>query len=206
MKHKRFFIPHWVFVVGYAFCSLDYFCWRWNPHLQIWIWSVDYGQRNTSPVMLWIQWQSRIYRIGFTFLRSVIGLLENLASYSQPIRGKCRTIWELRIRVFQRLEKVAEIFALCYYWLTILNFSQVLSDQKRKVDAIQLNSWTMRAISAFTDNHVCMLCSQLRTALIARDIGRFYARDVKVVKTNLTSEMFKSSVKCVFETHLKKRR
>ena len=31
-------------------------------------------------------------RIGFTFLRSVIGLLENLASYSQPNRGKCRTI------------------------------------------------------------------------------------------------------------------
>ena len=56
----------------------------------------------------------------------------------------------------------------------------------------------MRAISAFTDNHVCMLCSQPRTALIARDIGRFYARDVKVVKTNLTSEMFKSSVKSDF--------
>ena len=36
-------------------------------------------------------------------------------------------------------------------------------------------------------------------------IGRFYARDVKVVKTNLTSETFKPSVKCVFETHLKRR-
>ena len=34
-------------------------------------------------------------------------------------------------------------------------------------------------------------------------IGRFYARDVKVVKTNLTSETLKSSVKCVFEMHLK---
>ena len=34
-------------------------------------------------------------------------------------------------------------------------------------------------------------------------IGRIYARDVKVVKTNLTSETLKSFVKCVFETHLK---
>ena len=33
---------------------------------------------------------------------------------------------------------------------------------------------------------------------------RFYARDVKVAKTNLTPETLKSSVKCVFETHLKK--
>ena len=31
-------------------------------------------------------------------------------------------------------------------------------------------------------------------------IGRFYAGDVKVVKTNLTSETLKSSVKRVFET------
>ena len=38
------------------------------------------------------------------------------------------------------------------------------------------------------------------------DIGRFYARDVKVVKTNLTSETLKSSVKCVFEMHLKRSR
>ena len=37
-------------------------------------------------------------------------------------------------------------------------------------------------------------------------IGRFYARDVKVVKTNLTSETLKSSVKCFFEMHLKRRR
>ena len=37
-------------------------------------------------------------------------------------------------------------------------------------------------------------------------IGRFYARDVKVVETNLTSETLKSSVKCVFELHLKRRR
>ena len=37
-------------------------------------------------------------------------------------------------------------------------------------------------------------------------IGRFYARDVEVVKTNLTSETLKSSVKCVFEMHLKRRR
>ena len=36
--------------------------------------------------------------------------------------------------------------------------------------------------------------------------GRFYARDVKVVKTNLTSDTLKSSVKCVFEMHLKRRR
>ena len=36
--------------------------------------------------------------------------------------------------------------------------------------------------------------------------GRFNARDVKVVKTNLTPETLKSSVKCVFETHLKRRR
>ena len=37
-------------------------------------------------------------------------------------------------------------------------------------------------------------------------IGRFYARDVKVVRTNLTSETLKSPVKCVFETHLKRGR
>ena len=35
-------------------------------------------------------------------------------------------------------------------------------------------------------------------------IGRFYARDVKVVKTNLTPKTLKSSIKCVFEMHLKK--
>ena len=32
--------------------------------------------------------------------------------------------------------------------------------------------------------------------------GRFYARDVKVVQTLLTSETLKSSVKCVVRTHL----
>ena len=37
-----------------------------------------------------------------------------------------------------------------------------------------------------------------------KDNGHFYARDVKVVKTNLTSETLKSSVKCVFEMHLKR--
>ena len=35
--------------------------------------------------------------------------------------------------------------------------------------------------------------------------GRFYARDLKVVKTNLTSETLKSSFKCVFVMHLKRR-
>ena len=38
-----------------------------------------------------------------------------------------------------------------------------------------------------------------------KDNGHFYARDVKVVKTNLMSETLKSSVKCVFEMHLKRR-
>ena len=39
------------------------------------------------------------------------------------------------------------------------------------------------------------------------DIARFHARDVKVVKTNLTSEStLKSSVKCVIVMQLKRRR
>ena len=33
-------------------------------------------------------------------------------------------------------------------------------------------------------------------------IGQFYATDIKVVLTHLTSEMLKSSVKCVIWTHL----
>ena len=38
---------------------------------------------------------------------------------------------------------------------------------------------------------------------VVEDIACFYARDVKVVKTNLMSETLKSSVKCVIVMHLK---
>ena len=54
--------------------------------------------------------------------------------------------------------------------------------------------------------NILVVVWKLTLTLTKELIGRFYARDVRVDNTNLTSETLKSSVKCVFETHLKRRR